>query len=162
MRWLLSMGSVVLTVGILAGQNGVPLSGIGRNVLTNQGVAMLARAGYSEGFIIDMIYHKQTQFDVSTDGLVWLAKEGLSERIVRTMVTNERKQEMTAIEPASIIFTPISSPTADREQKPANVAFRVSFPTPVASKSSENVKGWERDRWYVVPNVPALTVPVVK
>jgi hypothetical protein len=139
MFWLLWTGSVVFTVGILSGQTTVPLNGIGRNVLTNQGVAMLARAGYSEGFIIDMIYQKQTQFDVSTDGLVFLAKEGLSERIVRTMVANERKQEIPAIAPAS-------------------VSVAVSFTTPAASNSSGMVKGAERDRWFVVPNVPALNV----
>lgn len=116
---------------------------------------MLARAGYSEGFIIDMIYHKETQFDVSTDGLVWLAKQGLSERIIRTMVTNERKEEMTAIVPSSITVTPTPS-SGKNEQRPASAAIGVSLPTPAASNSSWLVKTWERDRWYVVPNVPVV------
>jgi hypothetical protein len=158
MSWLLWMSSVVLTVGILTGEPvKVPLNGITKNVLTNQGVVMLAQAGYSEGFIIDMIYHKQTQFDVTADGLVFLAKEGLSERIVRVMVANERKEEMTPVIPVLINVSPLPS-QASRDQKPGNVAIEVSLPTPAASNASWNVKGWERDRWYVVPNVPVLNV----
>lgn len=157
MRWLLWSGSLIFTVAVLNGQNGTVLpSGIGKNVLTNQGVAMLGRAGYSEGFIIDMIYHKQTQFDVSTDGLVWLAKQGLSERIIRTMVTNERKEEMTAIVPSSITVTPTPSSGDKGDRRPANASIGVSLPTPAASQSSWYVKTWERDRWYVVPNVPVV------
>jgi hypothetical protein len=156
MFWLLWTGSVVFTVGVLSGQTTVPLNGIGKNVLTNQGVAMLARAGYSEGFIIDMIHQKQTQFDVSTDGLVFLAKEGLSERIVRTMVANVRKQEIPAIAPAVIRFSPVSSPGVTQPQ--SKIFLEVSFATPAASNSSGSVKGSDWDRWFMVPNLPALRV----
>ena len=159
MRWIIWTSSVVYAVGILAGQIAkVPVNGVARSVLTNQGVAMLAQAGYSEGFIIDMINHKQTQFDVSAAGLVFLAKEGLSERIVRAMIANEKKEETTAIVPASILVCPLTSPVSVRRQKPANVAIGVSLPTPAASNSSWYVKSRDADWWYVVRDVPVLNV----
>jgi hypothetical protein len=148
----------------------VPPSGISKNVLTNMGVALLAKAGYSEGFIIDIIHHKQTQFDVSAEGLAWLAGQGLSERIVRTMVANENKEQRTAIVPASIqVVTqpPSAVPTASatqaaasRTQKvPMQVSIGVAMPTPEPSPASWYVRSWEPDRWYIIPNIPMLAAP---
>jgi len=138
----------------------VPLSGLGRNVLTNQGVALLARSGYSEGFIIDMIFHKETQFDVSAEGLAWLAKQGLTERIVRAMVANERKEQSTAIVPASVVVGQPAQMTPSVSQtqtvltaggKPVNVEVEVTMPTPGPSNTSWYTRGWDRDRWYLMP-----------
>jgi len=151
----------------------VPPSGISRNVLTNMGVSLLAKAGYSEGFIIDIIHHKQTQFDVSAEGLAWLAGQGLSERIVRTMVANENKEQRTAIVPASIhvmtqppsAVSTVSAPTAaaSRTQKvPMQVSIEVAMPTPEPSPASWYVRGWEPDRWYVIPNVPMLAAAAAR
>lgn len=154
-----------------------PNSSTTKNILTNQGVVALARAGYSEGFIIDIIYLKQTQFDVSVDGLAWLAKQGLSERVIRTMVTNERKEEQTAIVPATVqIVTQEQAPVQSAMQARGNYAehrvapsrrrtevqvplpviFPAPGPTPGPSQSSWYVKGYDRDKWYIVPNVPVL------
>ncbi|MBI4908975.1 MAG: hypothetical protein HY820_35470 [Acidobacteria bacterium] len=149
-----------------------------KNILTNQGVVALARAGYSEGFIIDIIYQKQTQFDVSVDGLAWLAKQGLSERVIRTMVTNERKEEQTAIVPATVqivtqeqapvqparlrrgnyVEQTVAPPVTRRTevQVPLPVIFPAPGPTSGPSQSSWYVKGYDRDKWYIVPNVPVL------
>jgi hypothetical protein len=143
-----------------AGSGAVPASGIRKNVLTNQGVVLLAQAGYSERFIIDMIFHKQTQFDVSVEGLAWLAKQGLSERIVRTMVANERKEEEIAIVPATVAVVPAGSggdpaPSSTGERKGVNVSIPVNMPTSVSNESSWYVRNaWEGDRWYIVPNIP--------
>lgn len=86
-----------------------------RNVLTNEGIATMAQAGYTERFIIDMIHRKQTRFDVSPAGLAWLAQMGLTERIVRAMVANERKEDDTAILPGYLSIGPeIEAPVAPR------------------------------------------------
>jgi hypothetical protein len=143
------------------GQTAVPPSGIRKNILTNPGVALLAQSGYSEGFILDMIYHKQTQFDVSAEGLAWLAKQGLSERIIRTMVANENKEEQTAIFPAmmSTSLPPVNVPEPSMiTRRRVNVAMSPTLPTATAPTSSIEVRGWERDRWYSNPNVPLLVV----
>ena len=164
-RWSLAFGIGLL--GTIQAQTApatmpaVPLSGLGRNVLTNQGVALLARSGYSEGFIIDMIFHKETQFDVSAEGLAWLAKQGLTERVVRAMVANERKEQSTAIVPASVVVgqpAPVTPPSVSQTQtvltaggKPVNVEVEVTMPTPGPSNSSWYMRGWDRDRWYLMP-----------
>jgi hypothetical protein len=165
LRWSLVFGIGLL--GTIQAQtppaivSAVPLSGLGRNVLTNQGVALLARSGYSEGFIIDMIFHKETQFDVSAEGLAWLAKQGLTERIVRAMVANERKEQSTAIVPASVVVgqqAAVPPPGVSQTQtvltaggKPVNVEVEVTMPTPGPSNTSWYMRGWDRDRWYLMP-----------
>ncbi|MBL8177920.1 MAG: hypothetical protein JNK48_24800 [Bryobacterales bacterium] len=166
-RWSLALG-IGLVGSVSAGAQtppaaapAVPLSGLGRNVLTNQGVALLARSGYSEGFIIDMIFHKETQFDVSAEGLAWLAKQGLTERIVRAMVANERKEQSTAVVPASVVvgqpqaaLTPViaqSQTVATAGGKPVNVEVEVTMPSPGPSNASWHMRGWDRDRWYLMP-----------
>jgi hypothetical protein len=167
MRKMLCVWSLAIASSVLFGQTVVPASGIGKNVLTNQGVALLAKAGYSESFIIDMIYHKQTQFDVSAEGLAWLAKQGLSERIVRTMVTNDQKDETIAIVPTSATVVPPMAPMGTQTpnvvwsgggRKPLNMAIEVTLPTPQASPASYMVQQWGRDQWYTIPNIPALAV----
>lgn len=165
-RWCLALG-VIGTIPMVAQTApamapAVPLSGLGRNVLTNQGVALLARSGYSEGFIIDMIIHKETQFDVSAEGLAWLAKQGLTERIVRAMVANERKEQSTVLVPASVALgaqpvvnvAPVvaqSHSVATVNGKPVDIEVEVTMPTPGPSNSSWMMRGWDRDRWYVMP-----------
>jgi hypothetical protein len=119
-----------------------------RNVLTNEGVAMLAQAGYTESFIIDMIHRKQTRFDVSPAGLAWLAEMGLTERIVRTMVANERKEDGAMMVPAYLSLAPIddadqasekSGRARNRKGQPAASGARATVPVTVQTP---------RDYWY--------------
>lgn len=48
----------------------VPLT---QNCLTNQDIVTLAKAGFSEDFVIDLIGMSRTQFDLSASGLAELA-----------------------------------------------------------------------------------------
>jgi hypothetical protein len=57
-----------------------------QNSLTNQDVVVLARAGFNERFLIDLIGTSHTHFDTSPKGLAELAKQGLTERLVRAML----------------------------------------------------------------------------
>lgn len=113
-----------------------------RNMLTNEGIVMMAQAGYTERFIVEMIHRKQTKFDVSPQGLAWLAQMGLTERIVRAMVANERKEDDTAMLPGFLsipsegeVPAPARSKsgrvkkTAESDQ-PARLAVPVTIQTP--------------------------------
>jgi hypothetical protein len=74
-------------------------------MLTNEGIVLLARAGFSDQFIMDMIRLKDTRFDVSAEGLAALAENGLTERLIRCMVAHERKfapDEARAGAPAAV------------------------------------------------------------
>jgi len=53
--------------------------------LTNQGLVQLAEAGYSERFLLDIIESRPVRFDTSVEGLVFLARQGLSENLVRAV-----------------------------------------------------------------------------
>lgn len=64
-----------------------------RQTLNNEGIVDLARAGFSEAFILDLVQYKRTKFDTSVDGLTFLAKKGLSERVIRAIVANSDKPE---------------------------------------------------------------------
>jgi hypothetical protein len=82
-----------------------------QNELTNEGIALLARAGYSESFLIDLIYQKPTRFDVSAEGLAWLADRGISERIVRVMIAAASLENvLTALPAAKWYLVPESPP----------------------------------------------------
>lgn len=151
-----------------------------RNVLTNQGVVLLAQAGYTESFVIDMIHHKQTNFDVSAEGLAWLARNGLSERVVRAMVANARKAEDTAILPATVQLAPAATPapaatgfpgsptpgyvpdwalarktvtTKSLPEASVQVAVPVAFPNPAPSRLGWYVRDWYPEHWYTLPRV---------
>ena len=72
--------SLAIAYGVALAQSApetVP-TGIRPQLLTNQRVVLLAKAGYSEGSIIQIIHLKQTQFDVSPEGLAWLGRQGLT------------------------------------------------------------------------------------
>lgn len=114
-----------------------------RNVLTNEGIATMAQAGYTERFITDMIHRKQTKFDVSPAGLAWLAQMGLTERIVRAMVANERKEDDTAILPGYLSIGPeVELPVAPRakggraqKRQPEPASPRIALPVTIQTPS---------------------------
>ncbi|MCS7026369.1 MAG: hypothetical protein NZV14_16340 [Bryobacteraceae bacterium] len=175
----LFLSGAMLAAGDNSANSPAAESPLRRNVLTNQGVVLLAQAGYTETFVIDIIHHKQTSFDVSAEGLAWLARNGLSERIVRAMVANARKEENTAILPATVQLappgTPASSPPArnltpgyvpdwawSRKAGPAQsatealvqLAIPVAFPSPPPSHFNWYLRAWVSEPWYVLPRMP--------
>src|SRR5579859_6388235 len=75
---------VIALLAVAAPAAGQP-AGVTRDVLTNRAILTLASAGFSEEFILETIATSRTRFDVSIEGLAWLAKEGVNERIIRAM-----------------------------------------------------------------------------
>ena len=53
--------------------------------LTNESVVTLAKAGFDEMFILQLIHSSRTNFDISVEGLVVLKKAGVSEDLIRGM-----------------------------------------------------------------------------
>jgi hypothetical protein len=72
--------------GLAGGLLIVAATAAGSDVLTNEGVVVLAQAGYNERFVLDVIRTKPARFDTSVEGLVYLARHGVSENIVRTIL----------------------------------------------------------------------------
>ena len=75
---------IALAWGVSAGAQTASLA---QTALTNKDVVTLAKAGFNEEFIMDTISMSRTHFDVTVNGLAELAKEGLTERLIRFMMT---------------------------------------------------------------------------
>src|SRR3989442_4590771 len=59
-----------------------------QDVLTNDAVVAMKKAGLSDSVIIAKIRASQTKFDVNTQALISLKGAGLSDQIIETMVTH--------------------------------------------------------------------------
>ena len=66
----------------------VPASGRAQEVLTNDAVIAMKKAGLSDAVILAKIRSSQTKFSVTTEGLVALKQAGLSDQIIEAMVTH--------------------------------------------------------------------------
>jgi len=75
-----------ISIGLAAGLCSAQTLAVARNTLTNRSIVTLAKAGFDEDFIIDTILSSRTQFDTSVDGLADLAKQGMTERLIRVMM----------------------------------------------------------------------------
>jgi hypothetical protein len=53
--------------------------------LTNENIVTLAKAGFDESFILQLIRTSRTNFDTSIPGLVVLKQSGVSEDLIRLM-----------------------------------------------------------------------------
>src|SRR5215471_2600961 len=63
-----------------------------REVLTNESIINLSKAGFKDRTIINLIRNSETAFDISTHKLVELKKRGVNEKVINEMVerTNYR------------------------------------------------------------------------
>jgi hypothetical protein len=77
--------AVLISAGILTQAAGAQTAQGAQKTITNHDVVVLAKAGFSEEFIIDTILAGRSRFDTSSGGLAELAKEGLNERVMRVM-----------------------------------------------------------------------------
>lgn len=65
----------------------------GKSFLNNEGLVLLARAGYGEKFLAELIQSQPSKFDTSVEGLVFLAKNGMSERMVRCVIQAKKRAD---------------------------------------------------------------------
>jgi hypothetical protein len=64
-----------------------------KGLLNNEGLVLLARAGYGERFLADLVHSQPSSFDTSVEGLVFLAKNGISERMVRHVLAAKKRAD---------------------------------------------------------------------
>jgi len=82
-----------------------------RGYMTNGDVVILAKAGFSEDFIIDTIQASRTHFDTAPASLAEMAKEGITERLVRVVAG----VGVSAPEPAAAGAAPAAATQASME-----------------------------------------------
>jgi len=111
-----------------------------RHILTNDGLIVLARAGVGDSLLMDLVRHKRTHFDTSADALALLARQGLSENVLRAVV---EKQEQVQMRRPRITVSPMA-PAGALDVEQDEMIF-------VPSPSTTGRKGKpEPDRWYKV------------
>ena len=116
---------------------------LSRNTITNEGVVVLARAGYGEKFIADLIRSKPAKFDTSVEGLAFLAQQGIPESLVRRIIeTEERSAREESAPPEKAAVSAVA---------PAPVAMRtVRAELLVPQDQAAMHGGSQKDVWYVV------------
>jgi len=130
-------------------------SALTQNTLSNHDIVVLAQAGFNENFIADFIAMSRTRFDTSVNGLAELAKEGLTERMIRVMLTaSAAPQPSTAsapgavaaatIVPAAMIAPPMEANRLKRGGKQNDSAMAISNQAPFYKTSSFFWGFWKR------------------
>lgn len=120
------------------------------SALTNQDVVTLAKAGFNEDFIIETISLSRTRFDTSANGVALLAREGLTERIIRSMVAACEPAAAPATAPApSAPSGPAAAPSAS--SPPREETAPPPPPVP-ATVPADTVTQWE-------PRTPPVVRP---
>lgn len=92
-------------------------------IITNETIITMVKAGLGEELIISKTQASQIQFDVSTESILTLKKEGVSEKIIKTMLEASSKSD-TAEQKTVPIVNPAESsnlgekePHVEKEQK---------------------------------------------
>jgi hypothetical protein len=70
-------------------QSTAPPTAGGREVLTNEAIISLAKAGFKERTILSLIRSSPTAFDLSTVKIIELKKRGVNERIILEMIERQ-------------------------------------------------------------------------
>lgn len=82
---MLSLTILLLAAPNISAQAASATTGT-REVLTNESIISLCRAGFKERTIVTLIRSSETSFDISTLRLVELKKRGVNERIISAMI----------------------------------------------------------------------------
>jgi len=138
-------------------------SGWPRQVLSNEGIVRLARAGYNDRFLMDLITRQDIRFDTSVEGLVYFAKNGVSERVVRAVLVaeqarldRERQQldEPRGAESPATPTPPSSAPLAPVKLRVVKqkvlVPESAGVPMPV-NAAIYREPSWLGDRYWALP-----------
>lgn len=76
--------ALILTASAVCAQQ-FTVSQLKQQPLTNENIVTLAKAGFDELFILQLIRSSRTNFDTSVSGLVVLKQAGVSEDLIRMM-----------------------------------------------------------------------------
>jgi hypothetical protein len=166
-KWLVAVPSLLLLS--LAATAAPPAPD---KMLNNEGLVVLARAGYNERFLVELIQSQPGRFDTSVEGLVYLAQQGISEKIVRFIIAEQKADERRQAERAAggaDIDEPFP-PAAEPARTPVRmkvVKQKVLAPaSPMAQPLGANPvivveKRMFGDRYYAMPGTQApMMMPV--
>ncbi len=122
-----------------------------QKILTNQDIIMLAKAGFSEDFIVGAIQSGKSHFDTSAAGLADLAKEGLNQRIVMAMAGTGAAPEAetrpsapaaqpaappVAVYPEEMVIPGVEARTRAQVVQPSRAGLAIAAQTPYYESTS--------------------------
>jgi hypothetical protein len=90
-----------------------------KHILINRDIVQMVRAKVSESTIIEAINANPTNFDISGSGIASLKTSGVSETIIKAMISAVSRPDQQ-----KLVTSPVVSP---REQNPA---LRIDPPAP--------------------------------
>ncbi len=141
-------------------------------MLNNEGLVILARAGYNERFLVELIQSQPGRFDTSVEGLVYLAQQGVSEKIVRLIIGEQRADERRQAERAAAgidnddpfqpAAEPVKTPVRMKVVKQKVLAPASPLAQPLGPNPTIMVeKRMFGDRYYAMPGTQApIMTPV--
>lgn len=129
-----------------------------KNLLTNEGVLLLAEAGLGERFLLELIEHKTSRFDTSAEALANLARHGLTENVLRALVrkqdqpaTAPSSMETAALEPHLLRGKVVRQRMLVPDAAGGNVAIMTMAPVkPAPAAAPAPPKDANPDRWYLI------------
>ena len=97
----------VLLIVLPAAAQPFTAAALAHQPLTNENIVTLAKAGFDELFILQLIRSSRTNFDTSVDGMVKLKQAGVSQELIRLMAM---PQASAPAAPAATIPPPKPAP----------------------------------------------------
>jgi hypothetical protein len=107
-------------------------------IITNETIVTMVKAGLGEELIISKIKTSQNQFDVSTDSILKLKNEGVNENIIKAMIEASKPKVSTPLEPSAVTKMIIANLTNLYLKKDAKM---VAIPRIIAEEASSEKKG---------------------
>jgi hypothetical protein len=142
-----------------------PKSAPPRNLLTNEGVLLLAEAGLGERFLLELIEQKTSKFDTSAEALAAMARQGLTENILRALVKKQDRANApgpsgsggdapVALEPHLLRGKVVRQRMLVPDAAGGNVGIMTMAPVPVKPTAGPAPAAEKRDpnadRWYLI------------
>ncbi|UJS17630.1 MAG: hypothetical protein L3J17_00865 [Candidatus Jettenia sp.] len=138
-----SLKVMVLLVSVFLA---LTLTLIADEIITNDTILTMVKAGLGEELVITKINTTQNQFDVSTENIVKLKKEGVGENIIKAMIEASATKTNTAKQKAVQKVSPAESPRSEQG----------TVPREKEQKKSGNVDYDEKDIYYARCNLKVI------
>jgi hypothetical protein len=107
-----------------------------QKALTNHDVVVLAKAGFTEDFIIDTIAAQKSAFDTTASSLADLAKEGINEHILRAMAGVKADVLPASPPPSEGSIPGTAKKTHPQSVKPTRAGLAIATQTPYYESTS--------------------------
>ncbi len=129
-----------------------------KNLLTNEGVLLLAEAGLGERFLLELIENKTSRFDTSAEALASLARQGLTENVLRALVkkqdqpsASQTSENTASLEPHLLRGKIVRQRMLVPDAAGGDVAIMtMATVKPVPASAPAAPKDANADRWYLI------------